>query len=75
MRTEEQVFEDFKKLGYTLVKGYKNEYLRLQGEWDDISISFTDKSYCKTFGGYDGVSITIKEHELLHELFKIWGWL
>lgn len=76
MRTEKQVLDDFKKLGYTTIIK-RNEYLKLQEDFDEILFNFKNKTYLKSYGTYDfdNSSITVEEHKLLHELFEIWGWL
>ena len=73
MRTEEQVFTDFKKLGYTL----KHEIYRYDFKNEDdehIIIGKRRKWYCKKDEHTSYLPIDLREHKLLHELFEIWGW-
>ena len=75
MRTEKQILKDFEKLGYSPLRKNGEQFMFLEEEFDVIHFDLENKMYYKTFGGYDGASITMAEHKLLHELFEIWGWL
>lgn len=72
MRTEEQVFKDFEKLGYEITQNDKN-WLGLCDEFlgNNFLISKGDKAYCLT----NTEPISMLEHSLLTELFTIWNWL
>ena len=66
-RTEQEILNDFEKLGYRTTKS--NVRLKLRNKKSCISIMFETK----TINCYK--PITIPEHKLLHELFTVWGWL
>ena len=67
-RTEEQILNDFKKLGYEIEK--TEEWLKIRKDSLKFTIYFKEKTYW-----YNDMLIGMKEHKLLHELFEIWGWL
>lgn len=76
MRTEEQVLKDFEQLGYR-IKEIMPRHIILETEFYGIQISkFFESYYCynKDQDGSAG-AIRMIEHKLLHELFKIWGWI
>jgi hypothetical protein len=75
MRTEEQVFNDFKELGYSLKQNQDNNRYVLSNE-DEFFIIIGRKRqwYCKKDEHTSYLPISVREHKLLHELFEIWEW-
>lgn len=83
MRTEEEILQDFKKLGYekqyceeTACWFYKRfghqqlKHIFIGREFSkSVSCVMIDKEK-NEFGFLD-----IEEFKLLHELFELWGWL
>lgn len=73
MRTAQDVFEDFRKLGYVDI--YKDNYHTVlalifrNGEYIEISRKE------RTIKTSDFKLIKIKELKLLYELCAIWGWI
>ena len=85
MRTEEEVLKDFEKLGYK-VESNNSFYLRLGIQIDEnhfdqrkILINKDSKNYSKyillDFEEDRSLNITMQEHQLLNELFNLWGWI
>lgn len=75
MRTEEQVFNDFKELGYSLKQNQNNNrYVLSNGDDTFIIIGRKRQWYCKKDEYTSYLPIDVREHKLLHELFKIWKW-
>lgn len=74
--TEKDVLHEFLKLGWKVTRN-DNICLRLQHEEDVLTISKMSKWYhCSLPNANDyRLPIDIKEHKLLTELFKLWGWL
>lgn len=78
-RSEEQVLNDFKDLGYIIEKN-NDELLQLNIPSDGCTILFTkaDK-LCNKFPSEGSsrkrCSLSTKEIELIKELFKVWGWV
>lgn len=76
MRTEEEVLEDFRKIGTIL----KNDENMLFINILNCVIEIDKKNKC--YFCYDvfkrqpiSEKISLNEHKLINELFKIWGWL
>lgn len=74
MRTEQEILNDFKKLGwevakspvmYSLIKQTKRIYIHI--DTNEYTIS---GSQAQVFN-----VLNMQEHKLLHELFICWGWL
>lgn len=87
MRTEKEVLKDFRKLGYKITKSkskyahfiYLKQHLySINGIKVSkfININLIQKQY-KCFNDFYKYeeNITMQEHKLLTDLFKIWGWL
>lgn len=77
-QTEQQILKKFEELGYELKvsnNGYLIEFFN-EDEMSVIKISKKNKRYikvdCVYYSGF--VPISFQEHQLLHELFKCWGW-
>ena len=69
MRTEQDVLNDFEKLGWKIIV---NNSLKLRlniNSFDDLDIDKLEEMYI--YNGY----LTIQDHKLLNELFTIWGWI
>lgn len=71
MRTEQDVLNDFEKLGWECTR---NDEVRLTLRFSDsypcsIWIDKNEKCYSSN------TCIDIQEHKLLNELFTIWGWI
>lgn len=68
---EQKIFKEFEKLGYSVCYN-KNDvnilalYNNKQGSTINV---FADKTYSCRY-----TDITVKEHQLLHKLFELWGW-
>ena len=76
MRTEEEVLEDFVKLGYDILCHNGQHYIKLNNNDYIIRISKSSKCYkCYEEDSKLALPIEIEEHKLLTELFTIWGWL
>lgn len=63
-RTEQDVLNEFEKLGYKVNKNFSHIIL-LHENGDEIKIWFNDKSYSSSIG------INMQEHKLLNELFEV----
>lgn len=76
--TEEEVLKEFEKLGYEWWE-YKEQKVFEMCKYDKtngnlffqgkIEIDLDDKEY------WSDIQFTIKEHQLLTKLFKVWGWV
>lgn len=81
MRTEQDVLNDFKKLGYDFSIFSRSYYLSKEENRKNtlIVIDKELKTYrCinSELGSYFIIGdIKIQEHKLLNELFQIWGWI
>lgn len=80
MRTEEDILQDFTKLGYTNIYVNKPYYIEMEKDQRYLTISMEeeDKSIAKYYDQgceFPVEEITLEEFKLLHELFKCWGWL
>ena len=83
MRTEQEVLNDFEKLGYEVIKDndyiYLKQHLNYINEVEEskcIYINFKKKQYSCLNDFYKfEENVTMQEHKLLTDLFKIWGWL
>ena len=79
MRTEKEVLKDFKKLNFTLLTIIEGKLVLAHFKRNEFysdkfySIYKKDKNY-KAWTS-DSAYFTMQEHQLLHELFTIWGWL
>ena len=84
--TEEDIFKEFENLGYECVFSNNKKHLVLMknvkkdkydGDYSKIiSINSITKNYsCYIDESYSFDDITLKEHQLLHRLFEIWGWV
>ena len=70
MRTEEEVLQDFEKLGYKVEQNSSAVCLLTMNDFH-IDISKSGKNYSFSAWSY----LTMQEHKLLTELFQIWNWL
>ena len=75
MRTEQEVLNDFEKLGYSIIKNEWFLELINTNNGITIDIDFEDKEYWKENSYRYTMRFTMQEHKLLTDLFKIWGWL
>ena len=89
MRTEQEVLNDFEKLGWFVADGYVNltfkKIEKAQGMFDEVIDHHCYIIFNKEKQTYSAKNIhsfctheyelTMKEHKLLNELFTIWGWL
>lgn len=79
MRAEEEILQDFIKLGYTEIYVNKPYYIEMENDKRCLTIDMEeDKSiikYCDHGWEFHAEDITLEEFKLLHELFKCWGWL
>lgn len=77
MRTEEEILNDFEKLGYKINRDKYNIFI--YAPFIEIEIDFDLKGYQKQraicIGEWKSSFLTLEEHTLIHELFKCWGWL
>lgn len=82
-RTEQEILNDFQKLGYKFVTLTIVHHLTKYELERTITIviDFVDKNYRCVVENYDedlkrftNGDIGMQEHKLLHELFTIWGW-
>lgn len=78
--TEQQILKKFFKIGF--VTHYSEDFEELIDlinieEMSVIKINKESKRYIKVDSVYysDFVPISLKEHQLLHELFTVWGWV
>lgn len=68
---EQKIFKEFEELGYRVCYN-KNDFniLALYNDKQGSTINvFEDKTYNCSY-----TDITLKEHQLLHKLFELWGW-
>lgn len=79
-----EILKDFEKLGYKINENSPVNFIWLEKERTNyiirITINKLFQSYCKhEISKRDCIdlpfNITVNEHKLLNELFKIWGWL
>lgn len=66
--TEQDIFKEFEELGYHITKGLNSIKFYNNKNSKKIMI-WNDKTYIAN------AFFTIKEHQLLHRLFEIWGWV
>ena len=76
MRTEQDVLNDFEKLGYVIIRNdnsilkmENDKYIRIQVNKGECYMNY-DK-----YSPHLSMPITMQEHNLLNELFQIWGWI
>lgn len=71
MRTEQDVLNDFEKLGWYVARNDEDDFtLRLKGNTTcAICIDKLTKEYSMS------CYLDLPEHKLLNELFTIWGWI
>ena len=76
MRTEQDILKDFAKLGYSVILN-KNFVVYLRNLGCVMRIDRITKEYKLYMESANDIAVPIKlkEHKLLHELFKCWGWL
>lgn len=81
MRTEEEVLKDFEKLGYK-VDSNDDEMLVLVLSYKVDSLEIVIDKKCRIYtnrytGKSFGIPVTTNmiEHQLLNELFNLWGWI
>lgn len=77
IRTEEEILNDFKKMGYEVSSSNMEVTLTLNFSYE-IRISKWSRTYRVAHKSLSGCYIAqcgMKEHKLLHELFLCWGWL
>ena len=77
--TEEEIFKEFFKIGFSVNYSEDNKYLVDLINTEEMSIIKIDKKgkrYIKvnSVNYSEFVPISFEEHQLLHKLFKIWGW-
>ena len=72
--TEKDVLHEFLKLGWKVVRN-DNIGLRMVKNEDCLTISKLSKWYHCCLPNGDRLPIDIKEHKLLTELFRVYGWL
>ena len=69
---EQKIFKELEELGYEIdqciIMGLSQ--VCIENDWLEIVIYKTDKTY-RVWRG----SVPMKIHQLLHRLFKIWGWI
>ena len=89
-RTEQEILNDFEKLGYKIKRGFEgyykynalvlyliipNYYPDGEGFDKEIVINLDKHTYeCCNILYETPEPITIQEHKLLNELFEVWGW-
>lgn len=71
-RTEQEILNDFEKLGYEITR--KNNIIYLTKEDTVLKIECDLKRYSKCDVWLYDLDITMQEHKLLNELFEVWGW-
>lgn len=69
VQEEQKIFKEFERLGWKVIYRYKQDIDLVDSLNKRISIYFIEQSYFST------ATLTMKEHQLLHRLFEIWGWL
>ena len=77
--TEQEVFKKLFKIGFSVHYSKDNEFLVDFYNVEEMSVIKIDKKnkrYIKVDSIYytSFVPISLKEHQLLHKLFEIWGW-
>lgn len=73
---EQKIFKEFEELGYEIdeIKGYNICLYKYYEKYDeDYAIIIDLKNKCYYCECMD-VVIDMKIHQLLHKLFKLWGW-
>lgn len=74
---EQKIFEEFEELGYRIY-GKNDYYIFLVNNQTNrtINIHLKSKMYEKFYKGIATITsaFTMKEHQLLHKLFTLWGW-
>lgn len=74
--SEQQILKKFEELGYEVIENCQIR-MKLKSGLSTIQISKIKKVYKKVIGQEQdnrGNFLTVQEHQLLHELFKCWGW-
>lgn len=73
---EQKIYTEFEILGYEIqeLTSYISMFNEIDGVY--IYIDTRNKLYEKydDFGENCSSLITLKEHQLLHQLFELWGW-
>ena len=69
MRTEEEVFKDFEKLGWRIIENTNKCLTAIMYGNSKLDIVKRGKVY------YVNNCLNMQEHKLLNELFTIWNWL
>lgn len=78
---KQKIFKEFEELGYKIQKsvmGFNNIiYISNIENMSTIVIDTKNKLYSKhyTISFDSSMPITLQEHQLLHKLFEIWGWI
>ena len=80
MRTEQDVLNDFEKLGYEFSEFTKCYWLRKDNIKNDLTIVIDKELHnyrcvLEIKGDFHYGDIGMQEHKLLNELFTIWGWI
>lgn len=76
--TEQQILKKFEELGYEIEIYAKNNEIYLINEKVECKIvinKFEKTYYVRNFYTFECQMLLLQEHQLLHELFKCWGWL
>lgn len=68
---EQKILKKFEKMGYEIEQGIIMglNQVRIENDWLEIVIYKTEKTY-RVWRG----AVSMKEHQLLHKLFELWGW-
>ena len=79
-KTEKQVLKDFKKLGYKIIQNDEQFLILYYYNHNSVSFYININKHFQTYCCYASRGETIcpielQEHQLLNELFHIWGWL
>ncbi len=72
---EQKIFKEFEELGYEIERIGMAIYLRNKELDVEITIWLRNKIYtCTLYKRVMAQLINLKEHQLLHKLFELWGW-
>lgn len=74
MRTEEEILNDFKRLGYSITYYSGIECYNLTGKGFILHINKKERKYGIRTNFPNCACIGMQEHKLLNELFICWGW-
>lgn len=74
---EQAIFKEFEEMGYEIERNTDISEIYLTNKKADCKIvinKFKNFYYVREFYTPEYQTLLLKEHQLLHRLFEIWGW-